>query len=175
MDESAGKPPEVVTIGFSLVLLGAVGALSATYDLLLLLYAVAPFVTGHVVEASFTGMLCLHFLLALVPGLAGALLLARHPSARAWIVCAALLALSGIVMNPGRYVEIWRELQLASGLGTWRPAFSLASGVVWTLALLLVTVHRQTWLPETTRRQWVFAAGTIGVIYGSLLALQPFA
>ena len=173
MDEKA-RPPEVVAIGVSLVVLGAVGALSGAYNLLM--YGVAPFVTNHVTEPYFVAILCLHLLLAIVPGLAGALLLARRPSARAWIVSAALLTLAGIVMNPGHYVEAWRELQAAPVVfSAWRPAFSFASIVIWTLALLLVTVRGQTWLPETTRRQWAFAAGTIAVIYGSLLALRPFA
>jgi hypothetical protein len=170
MSETAQRPPEVGAVGISLVVIGAVGALSVVRALLL--HVVAPFVTNRVVEARLGAMVCLHLLLAIVPGLAGALLLAGHSSARAWIVCGALLVLSGIVMNPAHLVEIWRELQVASGLfSAWRPISSLASIVAWTLAFLLVSGRGRTWLSETTRWQWAVAAGTIAVVYGSQLAL----
>ena len=70
----------------------------------------------------------------------------------------------------------WRELQVSSGLfSAGGPFFSFASIVVWTLALLLVTGRGRAWLAETTRWQWAVAAGTIGVIHGSLLLFGALA
>ena len=170
MDESTRPSAAVIVLGIVLLALGGIGFFWTLWQLLL--HGVLPLLAQH--EAHVHGEIVRHAaimylrtLLEIVPGLAGVLLLARHSSARAWIVSFSVLTFLQVLVVGGAWIaETWRRLMHASsGADAWLPALSLLTILIAVLAPLVLRIYGERWLGPTSAGQWAFATVPVAVLF----------